>query len=236
MKKIKFIAKDKLSEHILTPPEPSSLKVPKWYKDLSPYMNPSIKNHKNYFLKNNLTAKACVPIFDAINAGYMVELPCDVQFVDPAQNEMGYRALWDVSWDVLDLHTSDQVGDIGIPENFDKSAWKLMSNWRIKTPKGYSLLYTHPFYRYDLPFITATGIVDSDIYDFQVNLPFFIKKDFTGTIEKGTPIAQVIPIKRENWKSEVLGCEESHEFAYDKLKLISRGAYKKLWWQKKHYK
>jgi hypothetical protein len=235
MKKIKFIAKDRLTEEIIDPPKPAQKNLPDWYKKLPIYTDNNIKFHLNYFLQNNLTSKNCIPVFDSISAGYILEFPCDVHFVDKDSNIKNHTVLWDVDWEVISSHSEDQVGDIGIPDNFDKNAWKLRGNWRIQTPKGYSILYTHPFYRYDLPFISATGIVDSDIYDTEMNIPFFLKKDFTGTIKKGTPIAQIIPIKRDVWKHTIEKHEENHIFSKNKIKRISRGSYKKLFWQKKKY-
>jgi hypothetical protein len=47
-----------------------------------------------------------------------------------------------------------------------------------------------------------SGIVDSEFTAQPGNLPFFIKKDFTGIIKQGTPIVQIIPIKNESWKVE----------------------------------
>jgi hypothetical protein len=46
-----------------------------------------------------------------------------------------------------------------------------------------------------------SAIVDSDKFYGSGNIPFFLKADFEGTIEKGTPIAQLIPIKRKSWKA-----------------------------------
>ena len=45
------------------------------------------------------------------------------------------------------------------------------------------------------------GIVDTDRSPQPINFPFFIKKNFVGTIEVGTPVVQLIPFKRDDWKS-----------------------------------
>jgi len=82
----------------------------------------------------------------------------------------------------------------------DHYAWKSLFN--IQTPKGYSILISHPHNRFDLPFTTLSGIVDSDMTMARGNLPFFLKSGFEGIIPVGTPIYQVMPFKRENWQSE----------------------------------
>jgi len=35
-------------------------------------------------------------------------------------------------------------------------------------------------------------------------MPFFIVKGFTGVLPAGTPYAQILPFKRENWEAEVV--------------------------------
>ena len=67
-------------------------------------------------------------------------------------------------------------------------------------------------------------------------LPFFLKAGFTGIIPKGTPIAQLIPFKREDWKlEETTGLKKEGEIeGYNSLSVIS-GWYKKNRWRKKTY-
>lgn len=232
MKKIKFVPINKLTEKIIDPPKPASMFVPQWYKKLSPYVDDNIKNHKSR-RGLNLTAKTCMPLLDSMTTGYMLTLPCDVNFVDP--KVQGRRADWEVSWKVLGTHIEEQVSGIGLPDIYEKSPLKFEGMWSIKVPDGYSLLYTHPFYHYDLPFFTMTGIVDADSYQNAISIPFFIRKDFVGILERGTPIAQVIPIKRETWESQVEKHDPDYEFAVDNLKLTAFRSYKKRFWHRKKY-
>jgi hypothetical protein len=94
----------------------------------------------------------------------------------------------------------------------------------------------HPVNRYDLPFITLTGVVDSDIAMSPGNLPFFIKKDFEGIIPKGTPIVQIFPFKRDDWKSQedMSLVEEGKKETLLALRLAF-GYYKSYVWKKKTY-
>lgn len=234
MKKIIFAPKSKTVEKIVDPPKPSIKCLPDWYKKLSPRVD-----EKNVFsrLPNNhinSTAKSCIPIFDSLSAGYILQLPCDVEFVDP--EHYGYRVIWDVSWTVITEHSEKQIGFMELPQEYERSPLKWEGSWNIKTPRGYSLLYTHPFYRYDLPFISATGIVDSDVYDTAMNIPFFIKKNFYGIIPMGTPIAQIIPIKRENWSCQIKSfSNDDNDYRFDNIKLKMKKSYKNRFWQKKFY-
>ena len=81
---------------------------------------------------------------------------------------------------------------------------KFNNFWTIESPPGYSLLITHPINRYDLPFTTLTGLIDTDLYkDNFINFPARWRDlSFRGVLPKGTPIAQCIPVKRELWSAQ----------------------------------
>jgi hypothetical protein len=221
-----------MTEKIIDPPKPASNFIPNWYKKLNIYANDHIKSHR-FRGGGNLTAKACMPVLDSVSTGYMITLPCDINFVDPAVH--GHRVDWETTWEVITTHVEKQVDNIGLPDIYEKDPFKFEGMWRVRVPRGYSLLYTHPFYHHDLTFLTATCIVDSDAYDTAINLPFWIRKDFFGILEQGTPIAQIIPIKRESWKSEILKYDPNYEFAFNNVKLKAFRSYKKRFWHRKTY-
>jgi hypothetical protein len=222
----------------ISPPRPSKNYIPEWYKNLDPYVS---KKHKDVLSRLpkyldggiNMTAKMCVPILDSIMSGYIITMPCDIHFVD--EELYGHRVIWEVDWPVVTTHSFKQTKGLNLfnLDSFEENAFKFELLWKIKPPKGYSLLYTHPFWNYNVPFFTSTAIVDSDNYNAKINLPFFIKKGFTGIIEKDTPIAQVIPIKREKWTSRQKPFVE--DFFPNNIKLKLERSYKKRFWEKKEY-
>jgi hypothetical protein len=86
-----------------------------------------------------------------------------------------------------------------------------------------------------LPFQTFSGVVDTDSYTMPVNFPFLLRKDFEGVIPKGTPIAQVIPIRRDSWTSEKTQYLEKNRFMLDDLRSTLSRAYKERFWNRKEY-
>jgi hypothetical protein len=112
----------------------------------------------------------------------------------------------------IDFHDSSQVTGSPFFEE-DRFLLKFNSFWTIELPPGYSLLVTHPFNRGDLPFRTLSALVDADRYsDNFLNFPArWRDPDFRGVVEKGTPVAQCVPIKRETWQPrfETIGDEVS---------------------------
>ena len=107
-----------------------------------------------------------------------------------------------------------------------------------KTPKGYSILVTAPFGHRDLPFHVIPAIIDSDRSTLEIVPPMWLKEGFEGIVEKGTPMFQVTPFKRESWESE-FSYLENGEFEIKQEKnfnstLVSH--YIKNVWSKKSYK
>ena len=79
------------------------------------------------------------------------------------------------------------------------------------------------------------GLIDSDKFFGPGNIPFFVKEGFTGTIEKGTPYAQIIPIKRSSWSSFAdYGLISPNEIRGVNLH-NHKQAYKTVDWEKKEY-
>ncbi len=99
------------------------------------------------------------------------------------------------------------------------------------------MIYTHPFNRYDLPFLSLTGIIDNDTYYMEnlANHPFFVREGFVGIIPKGTPMLQMIPIKRDRWSSKFEKYDEDLKIRFQDLRKYFTDGYKKLYWNKKEY-
>lgn len=233
-KKIIFRPWEKISERLQHQPVPATSKVPKWYKEMSKFI---IKEKKLPIInkQTNLTLKACPPFLDALTCGYSVVTPFDVLVY--REKDGGVRFTWPTDKNFIEIHDALQLPGLKIPDEFEQDAYKFNMTHIIETPPGYSLLFTHPFNRVDLPFLSFSAVVDCDSYQLvPVNIPFLLKKDFEGIIEQGTPVAQIIPIKRENWTNVLEPhSKEKSEFALSDLKSTIFKSYKNRWWQKKTY-
>ncbi len=216
MKKIKFQSVDPNIEFIH--PQPSSKFVPEWFRKL-----PGV-------IHGIETIKKCVPFLDTMTSGYMIVLASDVYY-----DGTGFQQV--SKTEQIAKHHKDQIQTLSLPKEYDDTPYKWINFFVTKTPRGYSTMFVHPLNRIDLPFYSLTGIVDTDKFTIPVNFPFFMKKDFVGIIPAGTPIAQAIPIKRENWKSEVEDKKPYKEPWYVSIMHNPPfGFYKKNFWQRKSYK
>jgi hypothetical protein len=215
---------------------PSSEFVPEWYKSSSSKtFDQSSELLINSPQSTNSTYKKCTPFFDAITAGYMVFLSADVEVV--ASNFNPPHILYRTPTPVVTDHIKEQWRGLPSPEGYVDHVYKWENQFIVRTPKDYSLLFLNPINRFDLPFQTISGIVDTDSYDLQVNFPFFIKNNFTGIIKKGTPITQIIPIKRDSWQREIneYDSEELKTSVQNFFSTIKR-SYKNNYWVKKQYR
>lgn len=211
-------------------PQPASKFVPDWYKNMESYIGKEKKPNGNG--NTNATIKRCMPVFDAITAGYIITSPADV-YVSIKNGEQFFE--WS-NLGLISFHIIEQAPEH--PNRKPHAYPKWMNPWAIKTPKGYSVLFTQPMHRESV-FTILPGIVDTDTYTAPVNFPFVVNNpDFEGLIPKGTPIAQVIPFKREDWQMEIGSEKELKEQFNITQKLQSKffDRYKSMFWSRKEYK
>lgn len=211
-------------------PQPASKFVPDWYKNMESYIGKERK--PNGSGGTPATIKRCMPVFDAITAGYIITSPADV-YVSIKDGQQFFE--WS-TLGMISFHPIEQAPEH--PARKPHAYPKWMNPWAIKTPKGYSVLFTQPMHRESV-FTILPGIVDTDTYTAPVNFPMVINDpNFEGLIPKGTPIAQVIPFKREGWQMEI-GSEkelkEQHSIT-QKLQTKFFDRYKSMFWSRKEYK
>jgi hypothetical protein len=198
-------------------PTPAYKKIPEWYRTTKP------------FLEKKETLKKCVPFLDSMTTGYALTLSADIFFNKGVAQDISTIG-------IVETHENSQMGDLKIPSEYHDTVYKWINSFIMKTPRGYSTLFVHPTNRIDLPFYTFSGLVDTDSFPLEVNFPFLVKKDFVGIIPAGTPIAQAIPIKRQDWVSEVEDQKkyEPPTFVHT-MNNPPYNFYKKNFWKKKKY-
>jgi hypothetical protein len=238
--KIKFYPINSEVAELIESPTPSSkYNIPDWFRKLPKYTNGESKFIYNH--EPNLTVKSCLPVVDAFTSGYTINLHCDIQVTQKDGRTIFQWAYeqYGVPGPVRprDTIVSSQKCGWNNIEGYEDLNFDWVPSWSIKTPKGYSSMFTHPINRVDLPFYTLGGVLDTDGWGDAGNHPFLLKKGWEGIIEKGTPIIQVIPFRRENWLSDV---DKSMTKEYDKQigrrDSYLKDYYKKFIWSSKSYK
>lgn len=241
-KKISFIAnRENLNKDNPSCPISTAKTMPKWYRDADifainpntgePWINPQDGGKVP-------TWKSCPALLDVMSSGYVLRTPCDIEFYNNGQR---------ISVRVLDKKYQDFVNErmpmpqFVTPMGYDENHFAWWINWGTSVPEGYSVLYTHPMNRFDLPFISTSGVIDNDKVKLPGTMPFFVFKGWTGILPAGTPYSQMIPFKRENWESEEI--IENKETIYKKnyinnlfYRVKDGGVYKKKIWSRRSYK
>jgi hypothetical protein len=222
-------------EGVLKKPRPAKDYIPDWYKKAKPNNNVENKRAPSVDGTPVSTIKRCMPIFDMMTAGYIIETPYDI-YVRRTKGEPPY-----FQWGYNDAIVFQAIEQFQSHPNFRDINYAVRINipWSIKTPKGWSVMIMQPQHHEVGPLECVSGIVDTD--DFSMPFNMFLKlrdSSFEGMIEAGTPLVQVIPFKRESWESELGGDKERTKYNSDasKFNTVFFDKYKKFWWQKKEYR
>jgi hypothetical protein len=215
----------------IDPPQLSSKFVPDWYKNMESYIGEEKKPRGDG--GTGATIKRCMPVFDAIVSGYIITSPADVWV---SIKEDGSQFFEWSSLSLISFHPIQQAPEHPVRNQHAYPKW--MNYWSVKTPEGYSTLFVQPFHRESV-FTILPGVVDTDKYFAPVNFPMVINDpEFQGLIPKGTPIAQLIPFKRDDWEMTI-GGEEDLMMAVrntQKLQTTFFDRYKNMFRQDKTYK
>lgn len=172
-------------------PRPAHEFIPQWYKELDDRPNDDKPFRKSM--------RACMPAMEALTFGWIIPTPTDVAIVE---EEDGYRVEWaDETFNVMGRHPKEQVGGDSFPH--DGEIIKFNLPYMMRTPEGISTLYMPPLNRVETRFRPFSGVVDTDEYVNEVNIPaLMLDEDWSGIIEAGTPLVQVIPFERDGIVSE----------------------------------
>jgi hypothetical protein len=222
------------SEVDIEKPKPASKFLPEWYKNTKSYVNDSKKPLGDGTVAP--TIKRCIPVLDAITSGYIITLPTDIYVSIKKDKDGKDEQIFE--WPALkpiSFHLIEQAPEHPLVKPYPYG--KFNNPWSIKTSRGYSSLFIQPLHR-DSVFTIFPAIVDTDTYTAPINFPFVINNPtFEGLIPQGTPIAQVIPFKRDKWKMEI-GSEKNlleQNLVSQKLMMKFFDRYKNMFWNKKEY-
>jgi hypothetical protein len=174
---------------VVAEPVPARSALPDWFRRI-----PGVDRAELTPTNNGLTVKRCMPVLDALGTGWIIPLAATVRL---KVSEGGRRvdAGWDFDREMISYHPGFQVA--GHPRA-DRPACKFMNPWAIRTAPGWSTLFVPPLNRPNDLFECLAGVVDTDTYPALIHFPFFATaEDGLHVIEKGTPLVQAIPFRRD---------------------------------------
>ena len=216
---------------VVPAPYPAARGVPHWLKDMpmdQPLERPTPEGPRTQQVP---TVKRCPPFLEAMTCGYLIPLAGEVSFTRTGNGELQFRATGKIvdTQHPLQVRGSPMQGAIIV---------KFINPWVVKTPPGYSSLFLPPLNNFELPFQVLSGLVETDTYYRPVHFPTvcLLRPGQSVTLKRGTPIAQVVPIRREDWQSRALPWDAGARQEIEQAMQDNReDFYKDRHWKKKAY-
>ena len=197
---------------VIAEPVPAREALPDWFRRL-----PAVDKQRLSPTDNALTVKRCMPFLDALTAGWILPLAATVR-VEITDNGQTVNCGWDFDRTMVSNHHPYQV--TGHPLQ-PRPPCKFHNHWTIRTPKGWSCLFVPPLNRPNGVVEIASGVVDTDEYQALIHFPFFATApDGLYTLEKGTPLVQVIPFRREDLQIEGVVRAETQAEAAERQRIL----------------
>lgn len=225
---IQFATEERFYD-VIPEPIPANNVLPEWYKDLPGKLAEGLRTS---------SVKRCMPFLDAMTMGWIIPLCAETE-VEYKSEDMEVDISWEFERQTASGHAPAQIGGSNHPLG-DKAVLKWHNYWAIKVPDGYSVLFTSPLNRIEQRFQVFSGVVDCDNYYNYVNFPFvWTGGDFHGIIEKGTPLIQAIPFKRDGILGEgeikAMSKKEEKEMRKEQRRMGTEGSlYRNERWKPKN--
>jgi uncharacterized protein DUF6065 len=221
---IEFLCRPE-DEGVIAEPVPAKSVLPAWFRHL-----PGIDKSQLSATNNGLTVKRCLPFVDALSAGWIVPLAATVQ-LEISDEGQTVTAGWEFDRELVSNHGSFQFA--GSPYE-PRPPMKFHNYWTIRTPSGWSCLFLPPLNRPNGVVEVLSGLVDTDTYRSPVNFPFVaVAPDGVHTLEQGTPLVQVIPVRRSDVALEASIRVESEREAGERER-IRRSTHAADGWYRRH--
>jgi hypothetical protein len=207
--KITFWADNEIISKVY-PLVPSNKFIPEWYRKLPQFTD-----------KSN-TVKRCPGIMKYLTHGYIVRTWLDVtihtdvkhnnikiEYTEDFRN-IGRKNVFNYfqTSPPITLMNEGTFGDPNpFPDNTFKRILKWQLGWHAQAPKGFDIWFAPLQYHFNPNFTATIGMMDSRITE-QLNIQvLWHPTESEVYIPAGTPLVQLIPVRRE---------EIDHEILYDK--------------------
>jgi len=179
----------------IAPVLPANKFLPDWWKKMGKY-----NDSKNF--KDKGTIKNCPAIEQLFDMGFIIPTWTDL-LLSLNKDSNGITIESSDNRFKITSHPSEQFlhhASESIKKEYC-AVVKLITPWRIKTPKGYGLFQFNPPYHFNQYFHVTEGFTWTDIHH-ELNQQLLIRtepvlKEKQILIKRGTPLAWYIPYKRK---------------------------------------
>ncbi|MEM7682632.1 MAG: DUF6065 family protein [Planctomycetota bacterium] len=220
---IRFLAMPGFEPGQCPQPTPARQALPDWFAQMPSQAPPPPPDLE--------TVKKCPPFLEAMSAGYVLPVPDDLAMRIAPTGSIEIKA----KRKLIGAHPPSQFP--GAPFGAGP-ALKFLNPWVIKTPPGYSCLFTSPLNHVGRPFEPLAGVVETDRYEGPVAFPCRVHWRGAEWIEipAGTPMVQVIPFRRQAWRAEFGARNEQAVTEVRESIKREKGYYRRVAWEGKAYR
>lgn len=209
---------------VIAEPVPAKQVLPDWFRKL-----PAVDKTKVSATDNGLTIKRCMPFLDAMTTGWILPLAATVR-LEIRDNGQTCEAGWELDRVMVSNHSPYQIA--GNPRE-PRPPCKFHNYWTIRTPPGWSCLFVPPMNRPNAVVEILSGVVDTDTYTSLINFPFIPSApDGVYTLERGTPLVQIIPFRRDSTHLSGEVRVERAEEAEQRTKILHHTQAAEGWYRK----
>ena len=203
--RIEFLCEPR-DKGVIAEPVPAKAELPEWFRRIPPI------DAENLTPTNNgLTVKRCMPFFDALATGWIIPLAATVR-LEVTDDGSTVNAGWEFDRTLVSYHGPHQVR--GNPRE-PRPPCKFHNLLDGSDAAGLELPLRAAAQPRQLRVRILAGVVDTDRYASHIHFPFFVTApDGLYVIHKGTPVAQVIPFRRDDAAiASVIRAETAEESA-----------------------
>jgi hypothetical protein len=190
-------------------PKPASKFLPEWWKDM-PY---SLDLDKNKHRPETLMARRCPSFPDYFSSGYIIPMWADTVLYYSAKTtewkwQCGNATGSPFQINFFEPHRFQDYGSTFLHGQRASAIWQFVNPWTVTTSPGYYLLQLPLFFHQQTEFSAFPGMYDAHAADTDKLEIATYKTDEEIFIKRGTPLVQLIPIKRHNF--EIITRDEEH--------------------------
>jgi hypothetical protein len=184
-------------------PYPANKDIPEWFRAMP------VEAETEGVMSG--TVKNCPPFLEALTCGYIIPLAADMTLsLDKdgrlhGQGPSFHDEALGVARSSRMIQSHKPVQVKGSPlENFP--VLKIFNPWLLRTSPGYSTLFMAPLNRFQMNLYPLGGLVETDVFYREVSFTsvLTIPRGTTMSFPRGMPYVQAIPIKRDEFHSEVV--------------------------------
>jgi Family of unknown function (DUF6065) len=185
---IEFLCREE-DRGVIAEPLPARNELPEWFRQL-----PGTDRDHLSATNDGLTVKRCTPFRDALTTGWIIPLAATIR-LEVRDEGKHVEAGWQFDRTMVSNHSAFQIA--GNPYE-PRPPMKIHNYWTVRTAPGWSSLFVPALNRPNGIVELFSGVVDTDTFATPVNFPFVVTAaDGVHVLPKGTPLAQVIPFRRD---------------------------------------